>query len=580
MTAPPEETVTAETTPAALSTQPAPAPPGPAGRSLWGRARQLWRRLTSMRTALVLLFLLALAAVPGSLLPQRPLNPTKVDQYLAQHRTIGPWLDRARAFDVFASPWFAAIYLLLFISLVGCLGPRIRIHVRALRQPPPRAPRHLSRLPESTSYAGPDDPTVAAARAAAGLRKGRWRVRVRVGDEAGGVVTVSAEKGYLRETGNLIFHIAVTLLLVVVAIGKLWSYSGTILVQAGGGQSSSFCNVVQQYDSFRPGPMVNGSDLAPFCTTLESFTATYDSDGTARQFTGQITYTDGISGPTHSDALRVNHPLRLEGLRLYLLGHGYSPIFTVRDPSGRTFTQAVPFLPQDGNFTSQGAAKFADARPREVGIDGVFAPTATFPNGILTSTWPAADSPAVAIFVYEGSLGLDSGAPQSVYSLDQQQIASGALKKVASVNLQPGGSVRLKDGTTVRFDGVKQWANLQIAHDPTQGYLLPVAGLLVLGLLLSIRIRRRRIWLRCTPMAGLTSPAETPGTPGARTGGERRTVSEDHPREEGPGPARRTTAVEAGGLARTDAGVFGEEFERVVAGLRGTPATAAEREAE
>ena len=71
--------------------------------------RRGWRRLISMRTALVLLFLLALAAVPGSLLPQRPLNPAKVDDYLRTHGAWGRFLDRIGMYDVFGSAWFAAI---------------------------------------------------------------------------------------------------------------------------------------------------------------------------------------------------------------------------------------------------------------------------------------------------------------------------------------------------------------------------------------------------------------------------------------------------------------------------------------
>ena len=51
----------------------------------------LWRRLTSMRTALILLFLLAVAAVPGSLLPQRNLNPSAKRYGLHQGpRVVGP----------------------------------------------------------------------------------------------------------------------------------------------------------------------------------------------------------------------------------------------------------------------------------------------------------------------------------------------------------------------------------------------------------------------------------------------------------------------------------------------------------
>ena len=81
--------------------------------------RNTWRTLTSMGTALVLLFLLALGAIPGALLPQRSLNETKVAEYLAEHPTVGPWLDRLQAFDVFSSFWFTSIYVLLFVLIGG-----------------------------------------------------------------------------------------------------------------------------------------------------------------------------------------------------------------------------------------------------------------------------------------------------------------------------------------------------------------------------------------------------------------------------------------------------------------------------
>ena len=82
---------------------------GVVGWLRWG-----WRQLTSMRTALVLLFLLALASIPGSVLPQQGIDPAAVTQYYAAHPALAPFLARLSAFDVFGAPWFAAIYLLLF----------------------------------------------------------------------------------------------------------------------------------------------------------------------------------------------------------------------------------------------------------------------------------------------------------------------------------------------------------------------------------------------------------------------------------------------------------------------------------
>jgi len=512
-----------------LSTQPPPPGSAPKPRRL-ALAIKAWRWLTSMRIALILLFLLALGAVPGSLLPQRSLNPQKVDTYIAQHPTLGPFLDRLSMYNVFGAPWFAAIYILLFISLVGCLTPRIRLHVRALRKPPPNAPRHFDRLPESTAY----ETEIAdyATTAAALLRKDRWRVVTR--DEPA-ATTISAEKGYLRETGNLIFHIALTVLLVAIAIGKLWGYSGSILVQDGDG----FCNTVQQYDSFTPGQVVTGSSLAPFCVTLNKFSASYDSAGTATSFRADITYTKGLNGPDQHDVLQVNHPLRLEGLRLYLLGHGFSPTFTVKDPSGQVFKDvSAPFLPQDSEFSSQGALKLPDAKPKQIALDGLFLPTAADTgNGVLTSIWPTPTAPEVALFAYEGNLGLDTGQPQSVYSIDRNQLANGALKKVGQKNLGIGQTMRLADGTAITFTGYKQWASLQVSRDPAQTWVLAAAAAILLGLVLSLRIRRRRLWLRVTPAD--------------------------------PDNGTHRTVVELGGLARTDAGVFTDEFGKIAARLQG-----------
>src|SRR4051794_41570465 len=106
---------------------PPPPPPSPVRRAL-APARNTWRGLTSMRTALILLFLLAVAALPGAVLPQRTPSPNAVEDYLAQHPTLRPVLDDLGLFDVFATPWVSAVYPLLFISLIRCPVPRSNEH--------------------------------------------------------------------------------------------------------------------------------------------------------------------------------------------------------------------------------------------------------------------------------------------------------------------------------------------------------------------------------------------------------------------------------------------------------------------
>jgi cytochrome c biogenesis protein len=128
-----------------------------------------------MRTAVILLALLALAAIPGSLFPQRNVasDPAAVIQYTHEHPRLAPWLDRLGMFDVYASPWFAAIYVLLLVSMTGCVLPRSRRLWQSVRSAPPPAPRNLARLEGHRAWETTREPAEIIATAAGHLR--RWR---------------------------------------------------------------------------------------------------------------------------------------------------------------------------------------------------------------------------------------------------------------------------------------------------------------------------------------------------------------------------------------------------------------------
>lgn len=554
---------------------PSPSPRRYPGCLSW--PRNIWRQLTSMRTALILLFLLALASLPGALLPQWSLNRGKTAQFIIDHGAWGTLLNRLGFFAVFASPWYAAIYLLLFTSLVGCLLPRTADFVRALRQPPVATPRNLARLPLHQQVELPGDPDAVADRVTAGLRG--WR-RVRRAESAGGV-SVSAERGYLREVGNLVFHLSLLGLLVAVAVGKTFGYEGSVIVTTGLGPASGFCSQAGNYDNFRPGLAVDGTDLTPFCVQVDSFVAQYTDAGQASSFRAEIRSQTGPDLGTRTWApsvLEVNDPLRIAGQRLYLLGHGYSPTFTVSYPDGTKQTQTAPFQPQDSAFTSQGAVKFLDPpgytgaalRSHQLAVVGIFAPTALLRGGIMTSSFPRADDPGVAVDIYTGDLGMETGRAQSVFAIDMGQVDRGVLTKQARTNLTVGQSVTLPDGTSVAFTGVHEWVSLQTSYDPAQGWALVFAVLLLGGLMLSLIIKRRRVWFRITPLP--TDPqdreiaAATTGPPGA-VSGSTRTVAGGSGRIGKPSPVSSLprVRVDMGGLARTDQAGYGEEFDRLVA---------------
>jgi cytochrome c biogenesis protein len=473
----------------------APEPPERRSGELTLRelARWGWRQLTSMRTALVLLLLLALAAIPGSVIPQSGVDSLKTSRWQSDHPKLTPIYERLQLFSVYDSPWFAAIYILLMVSLVGCIIPRLFVYWRALRAQPPAAPRHLDRLPAHTSYETREGPADVLERARTVL-KGRG-YRVRAGDD-----WVAGERGYLREAGNLVFHLAVLVVLVGFALGGLFGYKGGVILVVGNG----FTNGLTQYDDFDPGSLFDTSSMEPFSFKVDQFDVDWiDSgprQGMAQGFNAHLTYREDPDSATHTYDLRVNHPLKIGGTEVFLIGHGYAPIITVRDGNGDVaYSGPTVFLPEDSGFRSFGVVKASDAKPTPIGLEGLFFPTYLSVDGNPVNVMGDLRNPTLSMQAWVGDLSTDDGTPQSVYEL----VTSKATKVTKTdgsmfrVDLQPGQSIDLPDGAgSVTFEGVDRWTRLQISRTP--GMHLALGGIVaaLVGLLLSLFIRPRRVWVR------------------------------------------------------------------------------------
>jgi cytochrome c biogenesis protein len=486
--------------------EPIESPPlGPRGWLRWA-----WRQLTSMRTALVLLLALAIAAVPGSLVPQRSADPNGVTQYFDQNPQLAPLLDGLQAFDVYTSAWFSRIYLLLFISLIGCIIPRTLHHARALRAAPPRTPVNLRRMAahrEDTLTAGAltaeETITVASRQLRRmGYRVTRYQQRSRSGRTS---VSVSAERGYLPETGNLVFHASLIGILVAVGVGGGFGFTGQRVVVEG----QSFVNSLASYDSFNPGRFFNVDTLDRYSLGLDSFTVDYeqrnlDALGQPVDYTAAVTISSTNGDPNRDATIKVNEPLSVGSTDMYLLGNGYAPRVTVRDPGGTVvFSDDVPFLPQDANLTSLGVVKVPDGLTEQLGMVGFFYPTQDqLTSGAYVSVYPDLEYPVLTLNAYTGDLGIDDGAPKSVYAMDTSTLTqlTGGSTWVDSIELRPGQTKPLPGGLgTVSLESVKRFASFEVHSGPAQGYTLLFSVLVLAGLLTSLFVPRRRVWVNATP---------------------------------------------------------------------------------
>ncbi|MFD5130511.1 cytochrome c biogenesis protein ResB [Streptomyces olindensis] len=496
-----------------LSTAPKEDAPHLPSLGVIGWARWFWRQLTSMRVALLLLLLLSLGAIPGSLIPQTGIDATKVAEFRQNNPTLGDVYDKLGMFHVYSSVWFSAIYILLFVSLIGCIVPRTWQFVGQLRGRPPGAPKRLNRLPAHTTWRTTAEPEQVREAALALLKKRRFRAHL-AGD------AVAAEKGYLREVGNLVFHLALIVMLVAFAWGQLFKAEGFKLVVEGDG----FSNTLTQYDDFKSGNLFTQDDLNPFSFRLKNFTGTYEMSGpnrgTPRTYQATVDYSVGAYGKDEHKTIKVNEPLTIGDTKVYLASHGYAPVVTVRDGKGDVvYRDAVPLLPLDGFATSSGAIKVMDGyrnakgQKEQLGFQAFFVPT--YHGGAMVSQFPALMSPVLALNAYHGDLGVDSGLPQSVYQLDKTNMKEfkDSQGKLLKKLLKPGQTMQLPNGAgSITFEkDIKEWAQFQITQQPASGWALGGAIAAIFGLAGSLFIQRRRVWVRAVRGADGVTVVEMAG---------------------------------------------------------------------
>lgn len=493
----------------------------------------VWRTLRSMRTALILLLMLALASVAGSLIPQLPNTPDRVREYIAEHELLGRFYLEAGLFDVFGSWWFVLITTLLFVSLVACLFPRTRAMVRALRQRPIHA-RELDAFPLYRELEVDAPPHMAAEGAYRILRRRGFRVSL---DGS----AVAAEKGVLREVGSLAFHWAFILLLLGVVVGKGTGYAGQAVLYEG----ETWIDAAANYDGRVRTGRFFGGEFSGTRLTLVDYADRFRQSGLPMDFRSTVRAADADGRPLGTEEIRVNHPFRVGDLRVFQFGFGWAPTVEILQ-GGEVIAGSAPIeLDQDPapEGVSQlampwrGTIKLAGLEPQmavdlELWPDGRALLARLEDPGAPPQAMVTQFQPVIRYRVWQGELSDLSTHTLDTRFLEAVPGAGGLLFGREANGLLEGSTAPAgwPRDLTVRFADLRQYSVLQVTRDRGVPVVLLAAILILVGLLPALYSSRRKVWVRAEP-------------------GERGTV------------------LKIGGLALQRRVQFDEEFERVVGRL-------------
>ena len=296
---------------------------------------------SSMRFAVALLSVLAIASIVGTVLQQNQPKQNYVVKFGAFWTEIFEFLG---LFDVYASAWFTLIMLFLVLSTGLCMWRNVPPFLREMRsfrtQTTAKSLAHMKHTALLPSSLGSLKTEIAAK---------YWQVngfQTRITSREDGSVLLSAKKGAMNKWGYIFAHAAI----IVICLGglvdsnlllKIGMLTGKIVPDT----SSQYARDFQAASRLSPSNLsfranaevVEGQTIEaafinadkglllqelPFTLELKKFHIDFYNTGMPKDFASDIVVTDKASGNSVAQTIRVNHPLTINGITIYQSTYG------------------------------------------------------------------------------------------------------------------------------------------------------------------------------------------------------------------------------------------------------------------
>ena len=394
--------------------------------------RVQWRALCRMRTAVILLAIVAGLSVIGSMLPQKALQPVRAQGWVQSHQVVGPFLDNMGLFGVYESWWLLVAAALMYVSLTNCVFTRSRALVR------------------------------------------RWRRRLPRGPQMVG------------EIGSLIFHLSFFVLLGGIVFGKVAGFTGYVSVIEG----QSVVEARPSYDQIEEGLLFRQQDHQGFEVKVDQFRATYFPDGRPSDFVTHAEVIDQGQRAGEQD-IRVNQYLEHNNIKFYQASYGWAPVVSVKAPDGRTvFSAPIVFFGSASLANGVMKVPAAGAPPDQLGALLFMVPDPRPDgSGTVQPGGSSAVNPVLFIRLFKGDLGADRA--QNVYSLDTSR-----MQQTWTGDVPLGQTVALPSGYQLSFSRLSQYTGLQVTDDPGLPVVWFSFALMLGGLIVRLYLRPVLTWRR------------------------------------------------------------------------------------
>lgn len=294
--------------------------------------------LSSMRFAVALLSLLAVASIIGTVLQQNQAMSNYVVKFGPFWAEIFGFLG---LYDVYASSWFVVIMLFLVISTGLCLWRNVPSFLKEMKSFRTKATaKSLAHMKHTQEWEGQLSPEIA---------EQYWRVRgyqSKTVQREDGSVLIAAKKGAMNKWGYIFAHVA----LIVICLGglidsnlllKIGMMTGKIVPNVDGqyvrdfkeestlgSGNLSFRGNVEVVEGQTTGAVFLNADKGmllqelPFTVDLKKFHIDFYDTGMPKDFASDIVVTDKKTGEKIEHTIRVNHPLTVNGVTIYQASYG------------------------------------------------------------------------------------------------------------------------------------------------------------------------------------------------------------------------------------------------------------------